>query len=501
MELLERYEDAGARLAHTRAAMLEKAMMNAEQEYERRKAVAQREFGIWQSRSGWLRASTILLLLVLVFAVGRWIEGERLGWIGAAASLVALLASLVLMLRANARRHHAMRVNALYERGLQRVRGDSMQSVYTGEEFVGAGHLYAQDLNVVGPNSLFGMLALTRTALGHKALAAWLLHAGETSVIEARQESVRELTDDYDLREKVALLGHSGFEKLPANSFEEWLSLEDKALPRWLRPFLFALTAGWIAVLAAGHLLHVGSGLLLRNVLAVLAVQGLVSFRFRQTVRAELQAAERLTSHVTILRQGLVILQHRHFASDALVELATGVSESEAMLKSLDRQLGIVEQRSKEQFYLVSLLFGTGTQVAISLRNWKREHGAAMERWLRAWSEFDTFVALSTYAAEHVENAYPDLISAERRCAVFRAREMLHPLLPKTTAVPNDLTLDGETQVMVISGSNMAGKSTLVASDWSERRSCEDGCAGTGSFACDEHIADWSVSGFERLVG
>jgi DNA mismatch repair ATPase MutS len=88
-----------------------------------------------------------------------------------------------------------------------------------------------------------------------------------------------------------------------------------------------------------------------------------------------------------------------------------------------------------------------------------------MRRWLDAWSEFEALNALATYAFEHPENVYPEILApslGQDSAPAFVATALNHPLLPKATAVANDIRLDSNSRFYVISGSNMAGKSTLL---------------------------------------
>jgi DNA mismatch repair ATPase MutS len=133
---------------------------------------------------------------------------------------------------------------------------------------------------------------------------------------------------------------------------------------------------------------------------------------------------------------------------------------SQRALKSLAGSLMLVEQRVKEWFYAPALLFAVGSHAAISLEVWKREHGEAMRRWVAAWAEFEALLAVATYAAEHHENVYPEIVEGED--ARFDAVGLAHPLLPASVAVRNDVRLDAATRFLLISGSNMAGKSTLL---------------------------------------
>jgi DNA mismatch repair ATPase MutS len=135
------------------------------------------------------------------------------------------------------------------------------------------------------------------------------------------------------------------------------------------------------------------------------------------------------------------------------------VVEEDGAVRQLERCLMVVEHKTKEWFYPVSVLLGMGTQVAISLDAWKQRFDAAMRQWLEAWGEFEALLALATYAAEHEENVWPEIMD---EAALFEARGMAHPLLWRRDAVANDVVLGDGVQFLLISGSNMAGKSTLL---------------------------------------
>lgn len=432
-------------------------MIDASTYYEKRKSEADAEYGRAVSAARRYSVAAAALALILVLSVARALQTNRLWLLGA--EFAFFVASVWLLLRERGKSAAAGRVSELYERALDRVTGRKVQSGYTGEELADVmQHLYARDLDVLGPKSLFGVLAVARTALGRAQVAGWLLRAPTGEQVEQRQDAVRELTDAFVLRERVWLLGRSRFEELPADSFARWLDADEVALPRGLPWMLLALTLAWVAVLLAGLLLHVGEDVLFRNVFALLAMQGAVAMRFRVTVRAELELTERLAAHVTILREGLRVLrEHAAFRAAMLRELQ-GAAASERNLKRAERLIDVVEQRGKQWFYLPALFFAVGTQAAAALQRWKRGHAAEMRALLAAWSAFDAVLAVSAYAAEHPENAYPVLSEADE----FFAEGLVHPLLGREHAVANDVALGAERRFLLISGSNMAGKSTLL---------------------------------------
>jgi hypothetical protein len=435
--------------------------MSLAEEYEERRGIAAEQYvrgELWRSRY----ATTLLALMgvVLWLMVGVVHRNESLWPVGAVVLLA--VAVLVLMTGARQRSTAASRRSEFYKRALGRLSGEQSQTGFIGDVFAEESHLYERDLNVLGPDSLFGMLATTRTALGQRALAGMLLHPAAAAAANARQEAVKELAPLLELREQVGLLGRWGFEDLPAESFESWLDAEQSNFPRWPRVVLLVLTASWIVALAVGLFLHIDTPLLLRNVAALLAVQAAVCFPLRAKVQGEIDAAKSLSSETGILREGIRILRESKFQAKRLVELQREVEGEDRALAQLQRPLIVVEQRTKEWYYALGLLFCAGTHAAIALDAWKRQHAEPMRRWLTAWAEFEVLLAVGTYAAEREQNVYPEVVESDGHTALFAAEGMVHPLLPRDKAVANDVILGDGMQFLLISGSNMAGKSTLL---------------------------------------
>ena len=429
-------------------------------EYERRLAAANGEYARLQARGR--RFQWALLgasALALKFLVD---SGHRAGeaWLFFASALIAL-ASIFVVLRARGQGTREWRLSVYYERCLERFVAAVPESGFSGDAFRVEGHLYQDDLNVLGKHSLFDALATTRTAIGQRGLARLLLEPVEVEEARERQSAVRELSGMIDLRERVALLGRFKFEDVPAESFEQWLDGERSDFAKWDRWVVLASTLGWMGVGLCGLMLGIDGQVLLRNVVLMLVVQGMLCWRLRPRVVVELEAANKLLGQTAILREGVKVMRSQSFSAAKLVALQRAGDGEDRALKRLERQLTVVEQRPKEWFFAFSLAFCFGTHAAISLDRWKREYGVAMRRWLAAWAEFEALLALSTYAAEHEENVYAEIVDAGGSVATFEAEAMRHPLLPRD-AVANDVSLGAERQFLLISGSNMAGKSTLM---------------------------------------
>jgi hypothetical protein len=427
-------------------------------EYERRKAAAQAEFSRQKSRAD------VFALFVGITALmtGRqlWLAiGNSVGFRNTGIALAATLLVIAVWRVIVARERKQARITNLYAAALDRVNDVVPQTGHTGEEFVPDGHLYACDLDIVGEGSLFGKLATTRTAIGQRALADLLLYPSTAEAARLRQSAVQELTPMLDLRERVALLGTSKFEEIPAETYETWLEVETAVPPVWYQPALIAVTALWMVLLLVSWLHFGGIAVLLHPLESVLLAQGMLCLWLRPQSIQELTAAKRLLGQTAILRRGLAIVASETFHTERLVALQRECSGQDKALRQLERWLTVVEHRDKEWFSVLSVIVCGGTHTAFALRNWKRRHGEAMRGWLAAWSELEALLALATYAAEHSGNVYAEIVDQD---AVFVATALTHPLLPRGQAVANDLSLGTDTRFLLISGSNMAGKSTLL---------------------------------------
>lgn len=440
----------------------------AVEEYEQKLALANKEYVLWSQRASVGAIALMLGAVVLLRPLWDLIHSRGSLWL-VAGVLCGEIAVLIVRSRFGRRAQRAARRSQFYERALARMHGTALQTGHTGEAFSEPGHLYERDLNLLGPNSLFGMLATTRTAIGQRGLARFLLRPVEAEEARRRQEAVRELSVMTDLRERIGLLGRWSFQELPADGFEQWLNENPHPFPRWTRIALPLLTASWIVGSIVGLALHVEYGTLEMGLGLLLALQGALCLWLAPLVKEELESAQRLGSQTAILREGLNLISGENFSAARLRSLQHSVEGTDRALANLQRRMMLVEQRVKEWYYVPSLLLAVGTETALSLNAWKQRHGADMRLWLNVWGEFEALLSLSTYAAEHPENVYPGIVDDNSDgSALLVMRGGKHPLLNPDEAVANDVVLgkaeDSEpaVQVLMISGSNMAGKSTLL---------------------------------------
>jgi hypothetical protein len=419
-----------------------------------------------KERSNVLRLLGLVAVAIVYMAI-RSVRETYSPWLFVA-GFVAVVALVWVSMNRQTKTARKQRLLGFYDRAIDRVDGSAVQSGRTGTE---AGqnlrpesHLYERDLDLLGPESLFGLLATVRTGPGERGLARYLLEPASHAETLRRQEAVKELLPQTEIREEIALLGASKFHQISASFFDEWLEEEAPEFhPAW-RVVLWITASLNVALLLVGfsHLRTWGE--VLPNLAAVLAVQGAVSAYLRPRVLPLLQGGARLELNVRLLADGLELLQRGSFSCAKLRELQRASLEPAGavkLLKKLVSSLVIVEQRGKEWFLVLSLLLAAGTQAAMSIAGWKRKNAAAMLAWLEAWAEFEALNAVATYAFEHPEDAWPELLPEDQSPA-FEAEALGHPLL--AGSVTNHVALGQQTRFFLISGSNMSGKSTLLRS-------------------------------------
>ena len=415
---------------------------------------------------------TVLSLLagvaaVLVYLAFQSLHASVSPWLFVV-GFVAFVTLIWMSMSRQTKLSRKQRLLGFYDRALLRVDGSEAQSGRTGTEagqnLRPDGHLYEYDLDLLGPDSLFGLLATVRTGPGERGLARYLLEPASYAETLDRQAAVKELLPQTSLREEIALLGATKFHQISGSFFDEWLEEEAPVFHPVFRIVLLVTAALNVALLLAGfsHLRTWGE--VFPNLAAVLAVQGAVSAYLRPKVMPLLQGGARLELNVKLLADGLAVMQGAEFACPKLKELQRKSFEPAGavkLLKKLVSSLAIVEQRSKEYFLVLSLLLAAGTQAAISIADWKRKNAGAMKEWLAAWAEFEALNAVATYAFEHPEDAWPELLPPDH-VPTFEGVAVGHPLLPGS--ITNDVSLGRETRFFLISGSNMSGKSTLLRS-------------------------------------
>jgi len=380
-------------------------------------------------------------------------------------SVLPLLGATIALreyLKWHARALEYARRSGFYERGLDRLRGAWQTTELTGEEFEREGHLYQFDLQILGKSSLFALLCTTRSQAGAARLASYLLDPADLAEATSRQEAVRELVGENWLREEIALLGEYQFQECDRDTLDEWIKIPALRVHPWVPGALLTCSATTLilCVMCVAGVLSWLQGLPV--LVLLLAAQSTTSLFLFRGVQTRLKKLRLLTAEFSVLQRGLALLQTQNVTSHRLKTLVRTVQQNQASLhvRKLERLLWAIAQREKELLYVPSLLLSVGTQLVLAVESWRTQHQEQLKEWIDCWAEFEALNAIACYAHEHPADVFPDFIAGT---AVLEAEGLGHPLLPAETCVRNDVSLhEPASPFYVVSGSNMAGKSTFL---------------------------------------
>lgn len=345
---------------------------------------------------------------------------------------------------------------------LQALSGD-YSSFEDGKEYVNPEHPYSFDLDIFGRRSLFQSINRTCTFFGKNRLAKWLQnHLHEKTSIEKRQEMVREISEHTLFREqfRVAGLVHHG-QSSDGEKIQAWSQSPAQYLHAgWVKTFIWGVPvinslllitslAGWISFswlgLSFGIFLVLSFGIIKR------------ATYIQETYGKQLKS---LNGYARLI----ALAKAENWKSAGMQELMerfnlNGQSPIQA-LQQLSKELDRLDLRNNQFLYVLlegSIFFQL--QEIVRIERWKVRYGQHISEWLETVGELDALCSLGTFAYNHPQYTYPELTE---KPFCFLATQMGHPLMPASQCVKNDATIPSRPFFLIITGANMAGKSTYL---------------------------------------
>lgn len=412
----------------------------------------------WFARIGLIRLGAFLVGLGAAVSV----VANR-GGIGGPVLIAALLVfvGLVVWHERVARRQRITAASAAYyRRGLDRLGTAWRTGGDTGDRFRDDDHLFAADLELFGPSSLFQYLSTASTETGAATLAAWLVRPADAATIVQRQGAARELAGLPRFRHDLAVAGNQASGALDSRALRRWLESEPLGIPAWAGPMAAALALANVACLGAA-LAGVVRGIVPAVSLALsLAVTAWVGPRVRRSLAFAGRPIRELDRLTALLRRS----SEERFASPRLITLS-GVwtarrgTPAWSAIGRLTLMADLADARRNQLFAPVAAVLLLGTQVGAAIERWRLRWGPDALRWLEAVGELEALASLGTFAFDRPDAAWPVVRADSGALAVAG---LAHPLLPADQAVRNDFQLGDPVRLAVVSGSNMSGKSTFL---------------------------------------
>jgi hypothetical protein len=428
------------------------------QEYSKRIRV--REQRVAQFNATHLRLGNVSLALAIVAAVIAWLSLLRhaisFWWL--AVPLAAFIAIATWHTKVLRQMSCAERSVAFYRNGMARIEDRWAGLGEDGERFNDPHHPYAADLDLFGKNSLFELLSAARTRIGEETLAQWLLAPSPLQSILDRQEAIAELRSLLDFREDMVVAGDDAHTDVHPSELEKWA----ESPPRFQSSLLPIATFMLVTMAIAGVIVWYVWGMLWLLV-AVLAIERGMIYWLRNHLDEVLHKAEHAFEDLNLLSALVARLEAEPFQSQFLKSLnATFVVDSKYASQAHDRLKRITDRiRSRHNMFLriFDIPLMISVRVALAAEAWRREYGSRIRQWLASLGEMEALVSLATYSYEHPADPFPKFVSTG---ACFMGEEIGHPLIPAAACVRNDVKIGQGTSVLLISGSNMSGKSTLL---------------------------------------
>jgi MutS domain V len=399
------------------------------------------------------RISNVRVALAIVAVAAIWLGSYW--WL---VPVVLFIVAVIYHSRVRRARASADRAAAHYRAGIARIEDRWSGQGNPGTRFDDPHHVYAADLDLFGTGNLFELLSIARTRMGENALAGWLLAPAPVGTVLERQQGIAELRERLDLREDLAVLGETAGVGVQPEELVSWAESPNQLRVGWVLPVALVLPLLLIATLVIWSNTGIASPLIV-----VLALEfGIMRLLRRQLVDV-FNSTERAFDSLKLLASLTARLEREPvqtvLSKRLLGQLSSeGIRASQAIAR-LGTVVQFIESRRNIIIAILDLPLLYSVHAALAGERWRRHHGHAVRVWLQAIGDLEALISLSGYSYEHPDDPFPELVEG---AASFEAASIGHPLLPNATCVRNDVAIAGETHGLLISGSNMSGKSTLL---------------------------------------
>lgn len=413
-------------------------------------------------------------ILIVLFAASGWVIPVVLTAIIGAGLFTLTLHKYNLLTTAKKRVEFLLRIN---EAELLRMNND-LSTFPTGTQFLSRRHDYGADLDVFGHHSLFQLLDRSTTESGSRLLANWLAAPADRQTITDRQAAVRELAEKLDWRQEFQA---SGMPFHSANSdydlllkwIEEtphFLSSRKRLLTVCLSLATFSsLALGWFLYHFLFHLREL-TGIHLFPLIVILAVNAIYLRKFRHATEHIILSTQQNTGIIGAYLSLIKTAEKQRFETKRLNVLQAVFAQNDTRasdeIGALKRILEMFQQKGtrntigKNAFYgMLNNLWLIDVHLILKAEEWKSRNRAHIDPWITAISELEALASIAGFAHSNPHYTFPE-IATEPYLIDFKS--VGHPLLKREKRISNDFTMHGRGATTMVTGSNMAGKSTFL---------------------------------------
>lgn len=432
--------------------------------YEQEKKQHEKELAILkkkQSLLGWLRLGIIIVAGVLAFYAFN--SSLLLGGITVVVGIAFFLGVVSIDTDNNKKIGHLKILVEINEEELDSLVG-MYDDKYDGLEFLPSLHDYAHDLDIFGKASLYQLINRGSTEQGRALLADNFLKPLPVDEINKRQEAIKELSPQHQWRQQLqAVLRQVPLTKATEKRVENWVATETYSFthPAW-KVFIPAYSLVTIATAIAAILGYIPVSIFFFLFIIYLAFSTFLGKKAFE-INAYLTG---IVKEVEVMHQLMKNIEDKKFTSPLLQGLQQSVSGGEEKayfkIKQLKSLLDRFDLRLNWMLFLFlnAFLLWDVRQI-IALNKWKNKNRQQLPNWYQLIAEMEVLNSLATTHFNYPEWAIPDFSSEH---FTLEAQNLGHPLIQQRQRISSDFSLKGQAKVALVTGSNMAGKSTFLRS-------------------------------------
>ena len=404
---------------------------------------------------------TILRLVIFVtVALSMYLLWPSYKWVAAVFIVGGLLFLIAVSYhqRIGRKKRYLSKLIKINQDELAYLNGD-LSAFNTGEEFKDDQHDFSNDLDLFGSQSLFQRINRTALKDGEKKLAETLT-ANDTNSIEAKQEVVRELAEKIDLRQSFTAEASLVESDISNKALTKWLKEYNSFTPNfapWLSFVFSVLSVAFISLLFLGFLE-------LKHVLLWLLIGIGITGIYLKKINVLLQFINQTQSIFQQNKALIRLLEDANFTSEKLKDIQSHLrSDTQSASNHIHRLTKLIDALEQRNNLLLGIFLNGfllwDIRLCHKIEKWLAVHGAKVDNWLDAIVEIDAQNSLANFAYDHQDHTYPRLTDQYQ----LKVKNLVHPSLDKQKAVGNSIEMSSD-DFLIITGANMAGKSTFLRS-------------------------------------
>jgi DNA mismatch repair ATPase MutS len=333
-----------------------------------------------------------------------------------------------------------------------------------GSEYIPKEHFYANDLDIFGHASLYQYINRTSSEMGSSTLADWLSNPAKAGTVIERQHAVKELATQTVWRQQLQAFGAAEqIKKDTQNRLQNWFAEEDRFINNKFWLLMRYLVPAVILTVIALNITDVLNNYI-RNY--CLLASTLFAFYISKKVTPLHQQVSKMTDELEVLTGSIQLIEQSEFKSIFLQDLQKQFKQDHGMASTQLNNLKKILERLDLRFNFVvfiplDILLQWDLQQVIALEKWKQHNHKNVIAWFTALGEFEAVNSLSTLYFNHPGWCFPIL---KEDHFFIEGREIGHPLIQAEKCVNNPVKINNTAELMLVTGSNMAGKSTYLRS-------------------------------------